>query len=227
MDTFLEPGVVRPGRATPLPPDERRAAILLAVRPVLLARGAAVTSRELAEAAGVSEGTLFRVFTDKVTLIREAVLAAVDPADSVAELSVIDRELPLRERVVAMMTLGLTRVEHSMRWIGLLHEIARLEPGGLSPEHRGAAVRQWGRRQQAGTAAVNAALVWLLEPDADRLRLPVDDVVDLLTTVLMGAAIRSGDAVRRGLETAPPDPELLADLVLYGVVDAADGGARC
>ena len=74
------------GRATPLPPDERRAAILLAVRPVILARGAAVTSRELAEAAGVAEGTLFRVFTDKVTLVREAVLAAVDPADAIPEI---------------------------------------------------------------------------------------------------------------------------------------------
>ena len=79
---WRQPSVPARGRAAPLPPDERRAAILLAVRPVILARGAAVTSRELAEAAGVAEGTLFRVFTDKVTLVREAVLAAVDPADA-------------------------------------------------------------------------------------------------------------------------------------------------
>src|SRR3954447_14721236 len=111
MDLSTDPVPARAGRATPLPPDERRAAILLAVRPVLLERGAGVTSRELAEAAGVAEGTLFRVFTDKATLVREAVLAAVDPADSVPELAAIDRGLPLRQRVTAVLAQGLSRVE--------------------------------------------------------------------------------------------------------------------
>ncbi|MBN9326134.1 MAG: TetR family transcriptional regulator, partial [Cellulomonas sp.] len=45
-----------------MPPDERRRAILRAVLPVVRERGADVTTRELAEAAGVAEGTLFRVF---------------------------------------------------------------------------------------------------------------------------------------------------------------------
>ncbi|GEK21198.1 TetR/AcrR family transcriptional regulator [Cellulomonas xylanilytica] len=224
METAAEP--VR-GRAAPLPPDERRAAILLAVRPVLLQRGAAATSRELAEAAGVAEGTLFRVFTDKVTLVREAVLAAVDPADSVPELATIDRDLPLRDRVVAVLAQGLARVDESMRWMGLLHELSRLEPGPPA-EHREAAMRMWGTRQQAGTAAVNATIAWLLEPDADRLRLPLDEVIDLLTTVLMGATMRSVDARRRGLDSSPPDPERLADLVLHGVLsDGTEGDVRC
>ena len=224
METIAGPAR---GRATPLPPDERRAAILLAVRPVLLERGAAVTSRELAEAAGVAEGTLFRVFTDKVTLVREAVLAAVDPADSVPELAAIDRELPLRERVAAVLAQGLARVGESMRWMGLLHEISRLEPGPTA-EHREAAMRMWGTRQQAGTAAVNATITWLLEPDADRLRLPLDEVIDLLTTVLMGATMRSVDARRRGLDTPSPDPERLTDLVLHGVLTVGpEGNVRC
>lgn len=222
METITGPAR---GRATPLPPDERRAAILLAVRPVLLERGAAVTSRELAEAAGVAEGTLFRVFTDKVTLVREAVLAAVDPADSVPELAAIDRDLPLHDRVAAVLDQGLARVGEAMRWMALLHEISRLEPGRPPAEHREAAMRLWGTRQQAGTEAVNATIAWLLEPDADRLRLPLDDVIELLTTVLMGATMRTVDARRRGLDTPPPDAGRLADLVLRGVL--ADGSARC
>ncbi|KRD45436.1 TetR family transcriptional regulator [Cellulomonas sp. Root930] len=222
MDTTLQPPT---GRATPLPPDERRAAILLAVRPLLLQRGAAVTSRELADAAGVAEGTLFRVFTDKVTLVREAVLAAVDPAASVPELATIDRTLPLRDRLVAILAQGLGRVGESMRWMALLHEISRLEPGRSPSEHREAAMRMWGRRQEAGTAAVNATLAWLLEPDADQFRLPVDDVIELLTTVLMGSSMRTVDALRRGLEVPPPSPERLADLVLHGVL--AEGSPRC
>ncbi|WP_235521252.1 TetR/AcrR family transcriptional regulator [Cellulomonas sp. Leaf395] len=215
-------GPVR-GRAAPLPPDQRRAAILLAVRPVLLERGAAVTSRELAEAAGVAEGTLFRVFTDKVTLVREAVLAAVDPADSVPELAAIDRSLPLRDRVAAVLAQGLARVGESMRWMGLLHELERVERPPA--EHRAAAVRMWGARQQAGAEAVNATIAWLLEPDADRFRLPVDDVIELLTTVLMGATMRTVEARRRGVDTPSPDPGRLADLVLHGVL--TEGSGRC
>jgi AcrR family transcriptional regulator len=226
MDIAFDP-VARPSRATPQPPDERRAAILVAVRPLLLERGAAVTSRELAEAAGVAEGTLFRVFTDKVTLVREAVLAAVDPAAALDELAAIDRTLPLRGRVVAVLTEGLARVGDSMRWMGLLHEVGRLEPGEPSAEQRKAAMRLWGARHEAGTAAVNTTIAWLLEPDADRLRLPVDDVVELLTTVLMGAAVRTGDAVRRGLDSTPPDPERLADLLLWGVLRTPGEAPTC
>jgi len=211
-------GVARAGRAAPLPPDERRAAILLAVRPVLLARGAAVTSRELAEAAGVAEGTLFRVFTDKVTLIREAVLAAVDPADAIPEIAAIDRTLPLRDKLLLLMTQAQAHVGDSMRWMGLLHEVGRLEPAGPTPENREAALRQWGRRQQAGTEAVTAVVAELLEPDAGGLRLPVADVIDLFNTVLLGATIRTVDAGRRGLDTGPPDPEKLVDLLLHGVL---------
>ena len=45
----------------------------------------------------------------------------------------------------------------------------------LAAEHREAAMRMWGTRQQAGTEAVNATIAWLLEPDADQLRLPLDE----------------------------------------------------
>lgn len=49
--------------------DDRRAQIIEAVTPAVLERGAAITSRELAEAAGVSEGTLFKAFGDKESLL--------------------------------------------------------------------------------------------------------------------------------------------------------------
>ena len=215
METIIGPGR---GRATPLPPGERRAAILLAVRPVILARGAAVTSRELAEAAGVAEGTLFRVFTDKVTLIREAVLAAVDPADAIPEIEAIDRTLPLRDKLLLLMTQAQAHVGESMRWMSLLHEVGRLEPAGPTGEQRDAAMRQWGRRQQAGTAAVTVAVSELLDLDAHQLRLPLADVIELFNTVLLGATIRTVDASRRGLDTGPPAPEQLVDLILHGVL---------
>src|SRR6478736_24792 len=92
----------RPGRAAPLPPDERRRAILRAVAPVILERGISATTRELAEAAGVAEGTLFRVFDDKATLMRAAVHAALDPAAAVPAIEAIDLALPLRDRLLRL-----------------------------------------------------------------------------------------------------------------------------
>lgn len=53
--------------------DDRRAQILDAVVPVVLERGLAVTSKQLAEAAGVAEGTLYKSFGDKESLLRALV----------------------------------------------------------------------------------------------------------------------------------------------------------
>ena len=60
-------------RATALPPSERRAEIIAATLPLLLAHGASVTTRQIAEAAGIAEGTIFRVFPDKESLIEAVV----------------------------------------------------------------------------------------------------------------------------------------------------------
>lgn len=50
--------------------EDRQVQILDAVIPAVLQHGAAITSRQLADAAGVAEGTLFRSFGDKDTLLR-------------------------------------------------------------------------------------------------------------------------------------------------------------
>ena len=52
-------------RATALPPEERRSMIVAATLPLLLEHGDRVTSRQIAEACGIAEGTIFRAFTDK------------------------------------------------------------------------------------------------------------------------------------------------------------------
>jgi len=56
-------------RATALPPDERRSMIVAATLPLLLEHGDRVTTKQIAEAAGIAEGTIFRVFADKDALI--------------------------------------------------------------------------------------------------------------------------------------------------------------
>src|ERR1700742_3446972 len=99
------------GRARPLPPEERRAALVEATLPLVVQHGAKVTTKQIAEAAGVAEGTIFRVFPDKETLVREAIATVLDPLPTVAALNGIDLELPIRDRLAQAVEILRKRLE--------------------------------------------------------------------------------------------------------------------
>ena len=209
---------MRSGRAAPLPPDERRIAILKAVLPVVRARGTDVTTRELAEAAEVAEGTLFRVFADKESLVREAVAAALDPSDDITRLGEIPLDLPIEERLTRALRIGVARAEDMTLWMSLMHRLGR---GPQAPRgHRDpAALKDWAQRQDAMMTVIRAQMRRLLEPDAHRLRQPVDTVVELLELTLAGTIAQSAGRLRRGSGSRTPDPALLVEFFLGGVLN--------
>lgn len=88
------PDVEPPGR-TRLAAEDRRSAILDATIPLLVRHGVQVTTRQIADAAGVAEGTLFRVFDDKGALVVAALARAFDPAPVVDAVRAIDLDRDL------------------------------------------------------------------------------------------------------------------------------------
>ena len=61
--------------------DDRRKAIVAALVPLIVEKGGEVSTREIAQAAGIAEGTIFRVFPDKKSLLLAAAEEAINPAD--------------------------------------------------------------------------------------------------------------------------------------------------
>ena len=106
---------VQKGRATALPTEERRSTIVAATLPLFLSQGAAITTREIAQAAGIAEGTIFRVFPDKTALLDAVIEAALDPLPTNAAIEAIDPSLPLEARLVAVVEILRKRVLYLFR----------------------------------------------------------------------------------------------------------------
>ena len=87
-------------RASALSPDDRRSAIVRATLPLLLERGEMATTRQIAEASGIAEGTIFRVFADKDELVAALIDEAMDPGPTEAALAELDESRPFEQVLI-------------------------------------------------------------------------------------------------------------------------------
>lgn len=112
-------------RAPHLPPQERRAALIAATRDALIEHGCVPTTRQIAEHAGVAEGTIFRIFDSKESLVEAVVADSFDQAPLTEEIAGIDPVLPLRARLYRLVEITQTRFQ---RIIGLMDALGTIAP---------------------------------------------------------------------------------------------------
>jgi len=223
----------RTGRAAPLSRDDRRAAIAAATVPLLVEHGAGVTTKQIADAAGVAEGTLFRAFADKGELLRAAAAAALDPARAVAGIGALPDDLGLEELVrtlAEMLQRGLSRTARVMTAAHqVLAEEARAARragtpdavhaghgplGGHGPHgshHMLDAVPTRDARL-ASVLAVLGAVSRRLEPHADELRVTPESAAQILVSLVFGLG-------PPGMLTATVfTPDEITEHMLHGIV---------
>jgi AcrR family transcriptional regulator len=199
--THLQWSIVeaRRERARPLTPDERREALVRATLPLLYTHGRAVTTRLIAEAAGVAEGTIFRVFDSKDQLVDLAVARAFEPGELTARIAEIDPEQPLREKLLKIASI----LQQRFRAVfGLMRAMGEMGP----PKHAHTESRR------AEMRAVREALVHLLEPDADQLSVEPSMLVHMLRLLTFAG---SNEQIADGQVLTP---EQIVDTLLHGTL---------
>lgn len=181
-------------------PDDRRKTLVDVTLRLLREHGRTVTTRQIAEAAGVAEGTIFRVVDSKEELVDAAIARAFDPGELVARIEEIERDRPLRHRLVILTSIMQQRSRATfslMRRVGLVRPPDHVHD---SPE------------AIAWRARINDLVVALIGDDADQLVVPVDHFVHVLRLLAFAG---SHDQIADGRLLTP---EQIVDTVLTGLL---------
>ncbi|MBC9714188.1 TetR/AcrR family transcriptional regulator [Streptomyces sp. TRM66268-LWL] len=183
--------------------------LVQATIPLVIAYGRGVTTRQIAQAAGVGEGTIFRVFADKDELLDACVTAVLGPGNTLAELAAIDLDRPLAERLNEAAEALRADLDRMGAVLGALHT-----PGASRPRPG----REEGTLPDRSTAMASTrdALAELFAPEREALRLTPGRTAQLFLGLLLTEAGGGG---------ATGDIAELVDVFLHGALTPATGKA--
>jgi AcrR family transcriptional regulator len=197
-------------------PDDRRKAIVRALVPLLVERGGEVSTREIAQAAGIAEGTIFRVFPDKRSLMLAAAEEAINPADGQAAFDDAMAGLTaLREKIVVATQRVLDRMRMTMSVMMAVraHLMWDEETRKADPVKKHFGPPQFVLDAQA---ELHRRLAGIFEEHRDELAVEPEVAAIALRSLIFGVS-------RPELGMAPAlSAEQIADLLLSGVTTRGD-----
>jgi AcrR family transcriptional regulator len=191
--------------------EQRRAMIVAAAVPLIAEHGAAVTTSQVARAAGIGEATIFRAFKDKDELLDACVLEVTGPDHVLRELASIPLDDPLPARLVQAAEALHAYLERMGAVLGSLFASGRRRSRPMDEQAAPGA-------REASVQALREGLAELLEPDAAVLRVAPEKLAALFLGMLF---MRPRD--ERG--EAELDTAELIDVLLYGATAPAGDGA--
>ncbi|MEY2471064.1 MAG: hypothetical protein QOK28_393 [Actinomycetota bacterium] len=164
--------------------------IVDATLPLLLQHGEAVTTRQIADAAGIAEGTIFRAFGDKDEVIAAVLEKALDTTALEDALEKIKLDQPFEKCLDAAITAIQRRVVDIWKLMSAVGP--RFHP------------------EKSGPTPISPALTKLFEAHRDRLGVKPTEAAKFLRALTMSVT-------HPMLNDAPMSSRDVAKLFLYGV----------
>jgi AcrR family transcriptional regulator len=186
--------------------EDRRNAIVRSVLPLLAEHGATITTRQIAHAAGIAEGTVFRVFTDKDELLRTCVEEAFRTDDVCTQVREVS---PDDDIAIRLTQAGELFEDHFARFTELMRTLATTGYEFRKP-HGGTGKPTDRPRFMEDLAN---AIADILLPDQQRLRIPVHDLARRYLGLLVSLRFTPDDQQDRKADLAQ-----CTDLLLHGAL---------
>jgi AcrR family transcriptional regulator len=197
--------------------EDRQEAIAVAAIPLLAEHGTHVTTGQIAKAAGIAEGTIFRVFKDKQELLDFCVLRAFHTRELVERIGAIPAGEPLAERLIEAMTMiddmatRLGALMHTLGATGYQPSEKHHEKDSESGEHgKSPMLDEFART----TAAISA----LLSSSQEQLRLPADRAAGYLIGLTFMTRMQQARTTGTGEKESDSFVSEIVDLFMNGAV---------
>lgn len=196
-------------RATPMPPERRREALIDVTLELLRVHGRDVSTRQIAQAAGIAEGTIFRAFASKEELVETAIERAFVPGEVLDRLAEIDRALPFEERMVRVA--GVLQQRYRATFY-LMAQVGLVRPPQASPA---------ATHRESHLEELTELMVAIVGADAERLDVPAEEFVHRLRLLVF---VGSHPQLSDGRPLAAEDA---VHTVLHGLVRRPEAEESC